>query len=154
MDQKSWITELAVEFANNIISSADHEKSVLGEVGVEIPDKEMFYIYLVLWESWMFFVALGAVNPKHGEEIFNKTLIQAGSILRKISLERFMTMSTQLFPSLTSNLYHPQNQRLSDTLSHLFFGRENAVEGFDDYVNQVTSSTIQFHQKTIQEVLG
>jgi len=153
MNQKSKLTELAIEFANNVVASADHEKNVLSEIIVDIPDREMFYIYLVLWESWMFYVALGTVNPDQGEEIFNKTHVQTASILRKITIERFMTLSNQLFPVFTNCLYNPQNEKLSDVLSNLLFGKENVIDGFDDYVNQVTSSTIELHQKTIQEIL-
>lgn len=154
MDQKSQIAELSTEFANNIKVGADHEKDVLDGLEVDIPDKDMFYTYLVLWETWMFFMALGRVNPAQGEEIFNKTLIQTAGILRKITLERFMALSRDLFPLFTNCMVRTREEKLSDVLSTLLYGKENVIDGFDDYVDKVTSTTIDFHQSTIRDVLG
>ncbi len=154
MTPKSHLNDLAVEFAKNIISSATQEKDVLRALNIEIPDKDLFYIYVVLWESWMFYIALGMVNPPQGEEIFNKTHIQIAGSLRKITLERFMTLSRQLFPLFTNSFSSPRTDELSDFLGQLLYGMENVASGFNEYVQQVTTSTIDFHKQTIQDVFG
>ncbi len=153
MDQKSQIAELSTEFANNIKVGADHEKEVLTGLEIDITDADMFYAYLVLWECWMFFVALGKVNPPQGEEIFHKTLIQAGGVLKKITLERFMGLSRDLFPIFSNCLMKSGEERLSDVLSTLLFNKVNVLDGFENYVDKVTNTTIDFHEKTIKDIL-
>jgi hypothetical protein len=154
MSQNTYVNELAVEFANNILASANQEKEVLGALDIEIPDKDMFYIYVVLWESWMFYMALGMENPPQGEEIFNKTHIQIAGSIPKITLERFMILSGQLFPLLTSSFSDPRTYELPAFLSKLFYGTENVASGFDEYIQKMTASTIDFHRKTIASVYG
>ncbi|NOQ96960.1 MAG: hypothetical protein GQ561_02250 [Calditrichae bacterium] len=153
-DQKSLVNELAGEFAKSILSSANHNKEVLEPLEIEIPDKNMFYINLVLWESWMFFVALGKVNPPQGEEILSKTHVQIGSSLQKITMERFTYLAQQLYPIFSQAFTGSDDIDLPTILSQMLFGEDIIIEGFQDYIEKLTSATIDSHIKTIQGVFG
>lgn len=151
-DQKSLVNELAAEFSNSILSSANHEKEVLQSLDANIPDKNMFYINLVLWESWMFFVALGKVNPPQGEELLQKTLLQLGSSLPKITVERFSYLAQQLYPHFSQALVKSTDVDLSTILSQILYGEEIAIEGFQEYIEKLTATTIDSHTNTIQNI--
>ena len=151
-EQKSLVNELAVEFAKSVLSGAKHEQEVLGSLDFEVPDKDMFYINLVLWESWMFFTALGKVNPPQGEELLNKSLIQIGSSLGKITMERFNYLAQQLYPIFSQAYSGSHELELSDILGQMLFGEEVVIEGFHDYVEKLTKTTIDSHRKTIQNI--
>jgi len=151
-DQKSSVNELAVEFAKSILSSANHNKEVLGSLEIDVPDKDMLFINLVLWESWMFFMALGKVNPPQGEQLLNKTLIQVGSSLQKITMERLSYLAQQLYPIFSQAYAESDKTELSTIISQMLFGEEIIIEGFQDYVEKLTATTIDSYHNTIQNI--
>jgi hypothetical protein len=151
-DQKSLVNELAVEFTNSILSSANHNKEVLGSLEIDVPDKDMLFINLVLWESWMFFMALGKVNPPQGEQLLNKTLIQVGSSLQKITMERLSYLAQQLYPIFSQAYAESDKTELSTIISQMLFGEEIIIEGFQDYVEKLTATTIDSYHNTIQNI--
>jgi hypothetical protein len=151
-NQSSSVNELAVEFAKSILTSANHNKEVLDNLGIEVPNKDMFYINLVLWESWMFFMGLGKVNPPQGEQLLNKTLIQVGSSLPKITMERLSYLAQQLYPIFTQAYSGSDKTELPTMISQMLFGEGIAIEGFQDYVEKLTATTIDTHRGTIQGI--
>ena len=151
-EQKSSVNELAVEFAKSILSSANHNKEVLGSLEIDVPDNDMFSINLVLWESWMFFMALGKVNPPQGEQLLNKILIQVGSSLQKITMERLSYLAQQLYPLFSQTYAQSDKTQFSTMISQILYGEEIVIEGFQNYVEKLATTTIDSYHNTIKSI--